>query len=146
MDQLKLLKHEVTDMKNVYIEKQRESKSWDTKVQVLVEMKNEMKKKEGDSGDIVVLQKEIHRMRVKQKNNNIDWIIFTTLFNTLYPHQTIIFDNIFLIILSNKNNIDIVWVIHNKLRYTLYSYILYTSSNYGRGMAPGPEYCTILLL
>lgn len=69
MDQLKLLKHELTDMKNVYIEKQRESKSWDTKVQVLAEMKNEMKKKEGDSGDIVVLQKEIHRMRVKQKNN-----------------------------------------------------------------------------
>lgn len=49
----------------VYAEKQRENKSWDTKVQLLVEMKKEIKKKEGDSGDIEVMKNEIHRMQVK---------------------------------------------------------------------------------
>lgn len=52
-------------MKNVYIEKQRESKSWDTKVQLLIEMKKEIKKKDGDLGDIDNMKKEIHRMQVK---------------------------------------------------------------------------------
>lgn len=64
MDRLKLLKNELNDMKNVYIEKQRESKSWDTKVQSLVEMKKEIKQKEGDFGDIDAMKNEIHRMQV----------------------------------------------------------------------------------
>lgn len=63
-DKLKLLKNELNEIKNVYIEKQRESKSWETKIQLLVEMKNEMKNKEGDLGDIDAMKKEIHRMQV----------------------------------------------------------------------------------
>ncbi|VVC28629.1 Hypothetical protein CINCED_3A025872 [Cinara cedri] len=66
MDRLKLLKNELNDTKNVYIEKQRESKSWDSKVQMLVEMKKEIKKKEGDSGDIDAMKNEIHRMQIRE--------------------------------------------------------------------------------
>lgn len=65
MDQLKLLKNELNELKNVYIEKQRESKSWDTKLLLLVEMKKEIKNKEGDLGDIDIMKNEIHRMQVK---------------------------------------------------------------------------------
>lgn len=64
MERLKLLKNELHEIKNVYIEKQRESKSWDSKMQSLVEMKKETKNKEGDAGHIYVLKKEIHRMQV----------------------------------------------------------------------------------
>lgn len=53
------------EIKNVYIEKQRESKSWDSKMQLLVEMKKEIKNKEGDVGHIDIMKKEIHRMQVK---------------------------------------------------------------------------------
>lgn len=81
MDRLKLLKNELNDIKNVYIEKQRESKSWDTKVQSLVEMKKEIKQKEGDSGDIDAMKNEIHRMQVKQQYNILEY--FTTLFTSL---------------------------------------------------------------
>lgn len=66
MDQLKLLKNELNELQNVYIEKQCESKSWDTKVRLLVEMKKEMKNKEGDLGDINAMKNEIHRMQVNQ--------------------------------------------------------------------------------
>lgn len=52
-------------MKNVYIKKQRESRSWDTKVQLLLDMKTEMKKKDGDLDDIETMKKGIHRMNVK---------------------------------------------------------------------------------
>jgi len=65
MDQLKLLKNELNELKNVYMEKQRESKSWDTKLLLLVEMKKEIKNKEGDLGDIDIMKNEIHRMQVK---------------------------------------------------------------------------------
>lgn len=65
MDQLKVFKNELNEVKNIYIEKQRENRSWDTKVQLLVEMKKEMKKKEGDFGDIDSMKNEIHRMQVK---------------------------------------------------------------------------------
>jgi len=65
MDQLKLLKNELNELKNVYTEKQRESKSWDTKLLLLVEMKKEIKNKEGDLGDIDIMKNEIHRMQVK---------------------------------------------------------------------------------
>lgn len=65
MDRLKNLKNELNEIKMVFAEKQRENKSWDTKVQQLVEMKKEIKKKEGDSGDIEVMKNEIHRMQVK---------------------------------------------------------------------------------
>lgn len=59
------------DIKIVFIEKQRESKSWDTKVQLLVEMKNEIKNNLGDFGDIDAMKNEIHRMKVKHfKINN----------------------------------------------------------------------------
>lgn len=66
MDELKCLKNKVDDIRNMFIEKQRESKSWDTKVQLLVEMKKEIKKKEGDFGDIDAMKNEIHRMQVKK--------------------------------------------------------------------------------
>lgn len=49
----------------VFAEKQHENTSWETKVQLLVEMKKEINKKEGDSGDIEVMKNEIHRMQVK---------------------------------------------------------------------------------
>jgi len=65
MDQLKLLKNELNELKNVYMEKQRESKSWDTKLLLLVGMKKEIKNKEGDLGDIDIMKNEIHRMQVK---------------------------------------------------------------------------------
>lgn len=65
MDRLKNLKNELNEIKMMFSEKQRENKSWDTKVQQLVEMKKEIKKKEGDSGDIEVMKNEIHRMQVK---------------------------------------------------------------------------------
>jgi len=51
-------------MKKTYIEKQRESKSWDAKVQSLVEIKTELKNKQGIFGDIDATQKEIHKMQV----------------------------------------------------------------------------------
>jgi len=65
MDQLKLLKNELNELKNVYMEKQRESQSWDTKLLLLVEIKKEIKNKEGDLGDIDIMKNEIHRMQVK---------------------------------------------------------------------------------
>jgi len=64
IDLLKLLKNELNEIKKTYIEKQRESKSWDAKVQSLVEMKTELKNKQGIFGDIGVIQKEIHIMQV----------------------------------------------------------------------------------
>jgi len=64
IDLLKLLKNELNEIKKTYIEKQRESKSWDAKVQSLVEMKTELKNKQGIFGDIGVIQKEIHKMQV----------------------------------------------------------------------------------
>jgi len=64
MDHLKLLKNELDEIKKTYIEKQRESKSWDTKVQSLVEMKTDLKNKQGIFGDINAMQKEIHKMQV----------------------------------------------------------------------------------
>eukprot|EP00102_Acyrthosiphon_pisum_P020925 XP_016658135.1 PREDICTED: coiled-coil domain-containing protein 40 [Acyrthosiphon pisum] len=66
MDQLKLLKNELNELKNVYMEKQRESKSWDTKLLLLVEMKKEIKNKEGDLGDIDIMKNEIHRMQIRE--------------------------------------------------------------------------------
>lgn len=65
MDRLKILKNDLNEIKHVYIEKQRESKSWDSKIQLLVEIKKEMKNKEGDVGDIDAMKNEIHRMQVK---------------------------------------------------------------------------------
>lgn len=65
IDQLKYLKNELNDIQNEYVDKQRESKSWDTKVKLLVEIKTEIMKKEGDLGDIEVMKNEIHRMQVK---------------------------------------------------------------------------------
>lgn len=65
MDQLNLLKNELNELKIIYMEKQRESKSWDTKLLLLVEMKKEIKNKEGDLGDIDIMKNEIHRMQVK---------------------------------------------------------------------------------
>lgn len=65
MDQLKLLKTELDELKNVYKEKQREKISWDTKLLLLVEMKKEIRNKEGDLGDIDIMKNEIHRMQVK---------------------------------------------------------------------------------
>jgi len=59
-----MLKNELNEIKKTYIEKQRESKSWDAKVQSLVEMKIELKNKQGIFGDIDVIQKEIHKMQV----------------------------------------------------------------------------------
>ncbi|XP_060873754.1 interaptin-like [Metopolophium dirhodum] len=66
IDLLKLLKNELNEIKKTYIEKQRESKSWDAKVQSLVEMKTELKKKQGIFGDIDVIQKEIHKMQMTE--------------------------------------------------------------------------------
>lgn len=63
-DLLKLLKNELNEIKKTYIEKQRESKSWDAKVQSLVEMKTELKNKQGIFGDIDAIQKEIHKKQV----------------------------------------------------------------------------------
>lgn len=51
-------------MKKTYIEKQRESKSWEANVQSLIEMKAELKNKQGVFGDIDAMQKEIHKMVV----------------------------------------------------------------------------------
>jgi len=65
MDQLKILKNELNELKNVYMEKQRERNSWDTKLLLLVEIKKEIKNKEGDLGDIDIMKNEIHRMQVK---------------------------------------------------------------------------------
>ncbi|XP_025204479.1 coiled-coil domain-containing protein 40-like [Melanaphis sacchari] len=66
IDQLKLLKNELNELKNVYMEKQYESKSWDTKLQLLIEIKNEIKNKEGDLGDIDIMKNEIHRMQIRE--------------------------------------------------------------------------------
>jgi len=70
MDHLKLLKNELSEMKKTYIEKQRESKSWDAKVQSLVEIKTELKNKQGIFGDIDATQKEIHKMHVCNSHTN----------------------------------------------------------------------------
>jgi hypothetical protein len=64
MDHLTFLKNELNEMKKTYIEKQRESKSWDIKLQSLVEIKTELKNKQGVFGDIDATQKEIHKMQV----------------------------------------------------------------------------------
>ncbi|XP_025205735.1 LOW QUALITY PROTEIN: early endosome antigen 1-like [Melanaphis sacchari] len=64
MDHLKFLKNEVNEMKKTFIEKQRESKSWDVKVQSLVDIKTELKNKQGIFGDIEASQKEIHKMQI----------------------------------------------------------------------------------
>ncbi|XP_022161075.1 kinetochore protein SLK19-like [Myzus persicae] len=66
MDQLKLLKNELNELKNVYMEKQCESKSWDTKLLLLIEIKKEIKNKEGDLGDIDIMKNEIHRMQIRE--------------------------------------------------------------------------------
>ncbi|KAE9542832.1 hypothetical protein AGLY_002743 [Aphis glycines] len=66
IDQLKLLKNELNELKNVYVEKQCESKSWDTKLQLLIEIKKEIKNKEGDLGDIDIMKNEIHRMQIRE--------------------------------------------------------------------------------
>lgn len=58
------MKNELNEIKTVCAEKQRESLSWETKVQTLVEIKNEIKFKDGDLGDIEDKKKEIHRMQV----------------------------------------------------------------------------------
>lgn len=76
MDQLKHLKNELNEIKNMYIEKQRESKSWSTKVQFLIEIKREIKNKEGDSGDIEMMKNEIHRMQVSLIVNFIFYILY----------------------------------------------------------------------
>jgi len=60
MDYLKSLKNDLNEIKQVYIEKQRESKSWDTKVKLLIEIK-----KKEDFSDINAMKNEIHRMQVK---------------------------------------------------------------------------------
>jgi len=60
MDHLKSLKNDLNEIKNVYIEKRRESKSWDRKVKLLIEMK-----KKEDFSDIDAMKNEIHRMQVK---------------------------------------------------------------------------------
>lgn len=65
LDKLKVLKNELDELKNVFVEKQRESKSWITKVHLLSEMKKSIKRKEGDSGDIHAIKCEIHRAQVK---------------------------------------------------------------------------------
>ncbi|KAL4090962.1 hypothetical protein QTP88_025714 [Uroleucon formosanum] len=65
-DLLKLLKNEFNEIKKTYIEKQRESKSWDAKVQSLVEMKTELKNKQGIYGDIDAIQKEIHKKQIME--------------------------------------------------------------------------------
>lgn len=67
VDYLKLLKTELNEIKKTYIAKQRESKSWDAKVQSLVEMKTELKNKQGIFGDIDAIQKEIHKMLVSNR-------------------------------------------------------------------------------
>lgn len=64
MDRLKGLKNECDELKNLLIQKQRESKSWSTKVHMLSEMKKSIKKKEGDLGDIAAIKIEIHRSQV----------------------------------------------------------------------------------
>lgn len=65
MDELKDLKNELNDINNEYFDKRREYKSWDYKMKLLVQIKTEMKKKVGDSGDIEVIKLETHRMQVK---------------------------------------------------------------------------------
>ncbi|CAH1737113.1 unnamed protein product [Aphis gossypii] len=64
MDHLKSLQNELNEIKKTYIEKQRESKSWDAKVQSLIEIKTELKNKQGIFGDIDATQKEIHKMQI----------------------------------------------------------------------------------
>lgn len=59
-----MLKNDLNEIKITYFEKERESKSWDSKVQLLVEMKKQIKNKEGDLGDIDAMKNEIHRMQV----------------------------------------------------------------------------------
>lgn len=64
MDQLKSHKNELSEIKNIYIEKERENKSWDSKIKLLIEMKKEIQQKDGDLGDIDAMKNEIHRMQV----------------------------------------------------------------------------------
>lgn len=59
-----MLKNDLNEIKNTYNEKQLESKSWDAKVQLLIDIKKEIKNKEGDLGDIDAMKNEIHRMQV----------------------------------------------------------------------------------
>jgi len=59
MDNLKLLKNDLNEIKNIYTEKRRESKSWDSKIKLLIEMK-----KNEDFSDIDAMKNEIHRMQV----------------------------------------------------------------------------------
>jgi hypothetical protein len=64
VNQLKLLKNELNEIKNLCAEKERESLSWETKVQTLVEYKNKIKLKDSDLSYIETKKKEIHRMQV----------------------------------------------------------------------------------
>jgi len=58
------LKNELDEMKNAYNQKVLESNSWDSKLQLLTEMKNEKKIGEGDTGDIRAMKNEIRKLQV----------------------------------------------------------------------------------
>ncbi|XP_050424677.1 putative leucine-rich repeat-containing protein DDB_G0290503 [Adelges cooleyi] len=65
-DYLKTIKNELDEMRNTYLEKQRENISWDNKIKQIIEMKKEIHQKEGDSGEIDAMKNEIHRMQIRE--------------------------------------------------------------------------------
>lgn len=51
-------------MHTVYSEKERENIIWQDKVKQISNMKNEIKQKTGDAGEIELIKKELRQMKV----------------------------------------------------------------------------------
>lgn len=67
MDTFKCLKNELEEIKNRCHEKKRECNSWDSKIKLLLEMKNKKKIEESDTGNIYALKNEIRKLQVRVK-------------------------------------------------------------------------------
>lgn len=111
-DNLKLLKIELNEIKKTYIEKQRESKFWDAKVQSLAEIKSELKNKQGIFGDINDSQKEIHKMQVCNSYN--------------YPSNN--FSQPLLYLLINHSNSYSCILCIKVIKFVLYTIILFADN------------------
>lgn len=64
VDAFKCLRNELDEMRNAYNKRKLESNSWDSKIQLLTEMKNKKKLGEGDTGDVRAMKNEIHKSQV----------------------------------------------------------------------------------
>jgi len=64
LDAYKFLKDDLEETKNACSQKILERNSWDSKLQLLTDMKNEKKIGEGDTGDIRAMKNEIRKLQV----------------------------------------------------------------------------------